>query len=126
MGIIAPFVRYNPLDNLIFFNNIRHILTGSYFKPFGLKIVGYARDVARQIVTAQMLLPDEQKIDAESLGFLADESGLIHVGGKYLGIHLKAGKNIFGFINQGLGLGEGHELGEIGFAKPWNKIKFSI
>ena len=71
----------------------------------------------RQAIAPQMLLTDEQQIDAVFFRFLADGFGVLHVRGKYRGRHAETVKNGLRLFDKAFRFGAGHELGEIGLAE---------
>ena len=86
----------------------------------------HAVDMIRQAIAPQMLLTDEQQIDAVFFGFLADGFGILHVRGKYRGRHAETVKNGLRLFDKAFRFGAGHELGEIGLAELVDEVQLAV
>lgn len=86
----------------------------------------HAIDMIRQAIAPQMLLPDEQQINAVLFRFLADGFGALHVRGEYRGRHAEAVKNGLRLFDKAFRFGTGHELGEIGLAELVDEVQLTV
>lgn len=86
----------------------------------------HAVDMIRQAIAPQMLLTDEQQIDAVFFRFLADGFGVLHVRGKYRGRHAETVKNGLRLFDKAFRFGAGHELGEIGLAELVDEVQLAV
>lgn len=103
-----------------------HIFTGpddyAAFKQCG----AHAVDMVRQTIAAQMLLPDEEQINAVLLGFLADSFRALHIR-RNTGASMP---NLLKIVSVSSisrsGFRTRHELGEIRLAELVNEIKLAV
>ena len=91
-----------------------------------LDFPGHGLDVTGQVVTAQVLLADEQQVDAVLARLLADGPGRVHVGGEDLAVHAVAVEDGLGLVDQLAGLGKAEELGEVGLAEFVNEVELAV
>ena len=122
----VAFGRAHAADAPLFRQHPDRFAAGENGDALFLKPLAHAVDVAGQKVAAQVLLLDEEQIDADPLGFSADFPGAFHVRGKNRAVHAEAVEDAFCFVNQGLGVGNAQELGQVGFAEFVDKVQLAV
>jgi hypothetical protein len=93
---------------------------------FVVDIVGHIYDMTRQAVASQVLLANDQQIDAVPFGLFANILGGFHIGGVDRSVHSEFVENGLRFVNQGLCVRARHELGQVGFTQGRNIIQFAV
>ena len=89
-------------------------------------MIGHGGDVLREPVAADVFLADDEQVDAEALGFLADVAGVLHVGGVDRAVHPEAVEDFLGLGDQRLGLRHRHKLGQIGLAQLVDVVQLAV
>ena len=108
------------------YHYILHLFGGVDRHSVGLDMIGHGGNVTGQSVAAQMLLLDQEQVDAKAFGLFANLFGLGHIRRIDRRVHAETVEDGFGFIDKRLGIGNGHELGKVGFAQLVDKIEFAV
>jgi hypothetical protein len=87
-------------ERILFHHQIAHLLGGVDDHPFA-QVLDHAGDVTRQPIAAQVLLLDDQQIDAEAFGVFADGLATAMFGGIDRTIHAEAVEDLLRFHRSG-------------------------
>ena len=123
---VGTLIGDNSSHSLLFNDDIDYFLGVMKNDSLAFDILRHFRDMIGEIITAKMLLLDEQQIDAHLAGILAYFLSFRHICRKNVSIHVKPIINLFGFIDERFGLGNLHELEQISFAEFMDEIEFTI
>ncbi len=93
---------------------------------FILDILSHCGNMIGEIVAAKVLLFNDEEVYPALTGFFADLVCLIDIGRKDLAVHAKAIKNHLSLVDECLGIGFRHKLGEVGFTELMDKVQLSV
>ncbi len=123
---VLPAIGEHPAHPALVHHEVADLLGGVQGHAAFPDVLGQAADVPGQVLAAQVLLADEQQVDAVLLGGLADGPGGLHVRGIDRPIHAEAVEHGLGLLDQGHGRGLVQELGQVGLAEFVDEIELAV